>query len=281
MSRLISRQEAARLLDVRPQTVTNWVTNGLIKGHMVNKCLMVDRDTIEQYFDNLQDLARLQKSVSEKTELLRQEDNKLDEEIEDVMEGRKILPEGPHAVYRWITDYATMSAYGLFTEQQRFVYHEMINMGHVEYVSKKLGIKRKKVVDIFFKCLRIISETIDLQKSREKWEKMEQENRQLKFLTTTLRQEIDALKNSKGSNPVEIKSEEVLMKDKLNTPIIDLNFTVRAFRVLSSSGCKTLGDVANLHKNTLLNMPHCGQKTIKDIEDVLEIHGLSLMNTES
>ena len=104
--------------------------------------------------------------------------------------------------------------------------------------------------------------------------KMEQENRQLKFLTTTLRQEIDALKNRKGSNPVEIKSEEVLMKDKLNTPIIDLNFTVRAFRQLSSSGCKTLGDVANLHKNTLLNMPHCGQKTIKDIEDVLEIHGL-------
>jgi hypothetical protein len=45
MARLISRQEAARLLDVSLQTVSNWIEKGYIKGHMIDKHLMVDRET--------------------------------------------------------------------------------------------------------------------------------------------------------------------------------------------------------------------------------------------
>ena len=40
MSRLISRQEAARLLDVSTQTVTNWIEKGYIKGHVIDKHIM-------------------------------------------------------------------------------------------------------------------------------------------------------------------------------------------------------------------------------------------------
>ena len=71
MARLISRQEAARMLDVQPQTVTNWISKGIIKGHMVENHVMVDKETIEQFFDSLQDLAHLEKIVAEKTEYLR------------------------------------------------------------------------------------------------------------------------------------------------------------------------------------------------------------------
>ena len=67
MARLISRQEAARLLDVSEQTVSNWIQKGVIKGHLIENRLYVDRETIEQYFDSLQDLAHLEKTVKEKT----------------------------------------------------------------------------------------------------------------------------------------------------------------------------------------------------------------------
>ena len=64
MARLISRQEAARLLDVSEQTVSNWIQKGVIKGHLIENRLYVDRETIEQYFDSLQDLAHLEKTTS-------------------------------------------------------------------------------------------------------------------------------------------------------------------------------------------------------------------------
>ncbi|MBR6828199.1 MAG: helix-turn-helix domain-containing protein [Prevotella sp.] len=53
MARLITRQEAARLLDVSTQTVSNWIEKGYIKAHMLDNYLMVDRETIEQHFDSL------------------------------------------------------------------------------------------------------------------------------------------------------------------------------------------------------------------------------------
>ena len=68
MARLITRQEAARILDVSTQTVSNWIEKGYIKAHMLDNHLMIDRETIEQHFDSLQDLAHLEKAVAEKKE---------------------------------------------------------------------------------------------------------------------------------------------------------------------------------------------------------------------
>ncbi len=39
---MISRQEAAELLDCSAQTVVNWVERGLLKGHTIGRALMVE-----------------------------------------------------------------------------------------------------------------------------------------------------------------------------------------------------------------------------------------------
>jgi DNA-directed RNA polymerase alpha subunit len=157
----------------------------------------------------------------------------------------------------------------------------MMSMGDSEYVAKKLGITRSRVIDIFLNCLKIIAQTINLKKDKEKWEKLEKENQQLKFLTATLRQELEDLKDSKPVEPKKFKTEEELLNDKLNTSIYNFAFSIRAIHVLEGVGCKTLGDVKNLQKGDLRNIPNCGLKTIKDIEEVLEANGLSLKDIES
>lgn len=48
---MISRQEAAELLDCNVQTVTNWVERGLLKGHTIGRALMVDRESIHWRMD--------------------------------------------------------------------------------------------------------------------------------------------------------------------------------------------------------------------------------------
>ncbi len=184
-------------------------------------------------------------------------------------------------LFRWIAQYATMSSFGLFTEKQQTVYREMMSMGDSEYVAKKLGITRSRVIDIFLNCLKIIAQTINLKKDKEKWEKLEKENQQLKFLTATLRQELEDLKDSKPVEPKKFKTEEELLNGKLNTSIYNFAFSIRAIHVLEGVGCKTLGDVKNLQKGDLRNIPNCGLKTIKDIEEVLEANGLSLKDIES
>lgn len=277
MARLISRQKAARLLDVSEQTVSNWIQKGVIKGHLIENRLYVDRETIEQYFDNLQDLAHLEKTVKEKTEYLREEDFNLQFEIDDLLEARDRIKDGPRGYYRWVSQYATMSAHGLFTGQQKTIFHKMMNMGSAELVAKELGLSRSRVVDIFFKCLRKISDVINLQEDQEKWDKLEQENKQLKVLNASLKQQLDDLRVAVASMPsLQPISKGEQINKTLDTSLDSFNFTQRSENILKSIGCKTLGDVICLTRERLMSANNCGRKTVDDIEKVLADNGYVL-----
>lgn len=277
MARLISRQEVARLLDVSLQTVSNWIEKGYIKGHMIDKHLMVDRETIEQYFDGLKELAHLEKTVEEKKEYLRKEDFKLGLEINDLLEAREKMEDGPHGVFRTIAKYATMSAYDLFTEQQQTIFYRMMDWGNAEHIGKELGLSRSRVVEIYCNCLRKISDVIDLVQTQERWNKLEAENRRLNVLVASLRQQLTEYKAKTDSAPESIPMpENEQMIKLLSTPLEDLKLTVRAVNVLKGFDCLTLGDVACLKKEDLMNARFCGLKTIEVIENELAAHGLTL-----
>ena len=278
MSRLITRQEAARLLDVSTQTVSNWIEKGYIKAHMLDNHLLVDRQTIEQHFDSLQDLAHLEKTVKEKTEYLRKEDFNLEFEINDLLEARdRMKDERLYGVYRWITEYATMSADGLFTEQQQIIFHRMIDNGSADYIGKELGLSRSRVVDTFFNCLRKIAKVIDLAKTQEKWDEMEQENKRLKLQNASLIQQLNEYKANMAAQTATPSIPENEAKIKLlGSNFEEFAFSVRATNVLRGLGCVTMADVACLKKADLMNAKLCGKKTVEDIEKLLADHGLSL-----
>lgn len=266
------------MLDVSTQTVSNWIEKGYIKAHMLDNHSMIDRETIEQHFDSLQDLAHLEKTVVEKTEYLRKADFNLEFEINDLLEARdRLKDERLYGVYRWITEYATMSAEGLFTEQQHKIYHGMIDRGSADCIAKELGLSRSKVVDTFFNCLRKIAKVIDLAKTQEKWDEMEQENKRLKLQNASLIQQLNEYKVNMATQTAipSIPENEAKIK-LLGSKFDDFGFSVRATNVLRGLGCVTMADVACLKKTDLMNAKLCGKKTVEDIEKLLADHGLSL-----
>jgi excisionase family DNA binding protein len=278
MARLVTRQEAARLLNVSTQTVSNWIEKGYIKAHMLDNHLLVDRETIEQHFDSLQDLAHLEKTVKEKTEYLRKEDFNLEFEINDLLEARdRLKDERLYGVYRWIAEYATRSADGMFTEQQQKILHRMMDNGSADYIGKELGLSRSRVVDTFFNCLRKIAKVIDLAKTQEKWDEMEQENKRLKLQNASLIQQLNEYKANMAAQTATPSIPENEAKIKLlGSNFEEFAFSVRATNVLRGLGCVTMADVACLKKADLMNAKLCGKKTVEDIEKLLAEHGLSL-----
>ena len=274
-ARLISVQEAAKLLGVTPQSVRNWIDKGYIKGHMVGDHLVVDRETIEQYFDGLKELGKLEKTVYEKLEKLRKEDWELDDEIHDVLMAReKSESMELRGVYRQIVSFAVMNSQGLFSDKQQQVFRGMMGWGNAESVAKDMGLTRSRVVDIFHKCLKIICSTIRMKEDREEWDRLRKENLELKAENVSLRQQLSAYKKEEPKTPPPTPEE--ILRNKLNTPFVEFRFYGRAYHVLKDLGCKTLGDVAALQRSTLEGYPRCGKKTIEDIENELIEQGLSL-----
>lgn len=274
-ARLISVQEAAKLLGVTPQSVRNWIDKGYIKGHMVGDHLVVDRETIEQYFDGLQELGKLEKTVYEKLEKLRKEDWELDDEIHDVLMAReKSESMELRGVYRQIVSFAVMNSQSMFTDKQQQVFRSMMGWGNAETVAKDLGLTRSRVVDIYNQCLKIIHRTIKLKEDSEEWDRLRKENLQLKAENVSLRQQLNEYKKEEPKTPPPTPGE--ILRNKLNTPFVEFRFYGRAYHVLKDLGCKTLGDVAALQKSTLADYPRCGLKTIENIENELREQGLSL-----
>jgi DNA-directed RNA polymerase alpha subunit len=65
-------------------------------------------------------------------------------------------------------------------------------------------------------------------------------------------------------------------KLSLDTPITDLDFTVRALNSLKRSEIDYLGEVVQTKKSQFLKFRYCGAKTLKDIEKVVSKEGYKL-----
>jgi hypothetical protein len=209
---------------------------------------------------------------------LRKEDFNLEFEINDLLEARdRLKDERLYGVYRWIAEYATRSADGMFTEQQQKIFHRMMDNGSADYIGKELGLSRSRVVDTFFNCLRKIAKVIDLAKTQEKWDEMEQENKRLKLQNASLIQQLNEYKANMAAQTATPSIPENEAKIKLlGSNFEEFAFSVRATNVLRGLGCVTMADVACLKKADLLNAKLCGKKTVEDIEKLLADHGLSL-----
>ena len=74
---------------------------------------------------------------------------------------------------------------------------------------------------------------------------------------------------------VEEFDEEILrMRQLLKTKLTDMNLSVRALNCLKAADVDTLGDLVKYQKNDLLKFRNFGKKSLTELDDLLEEHGL-------
>lgn len=59
-------------------------------------------------------------------------------------------------------------------------------------------------------------------------------------------------------------------------PLYELDLSFRAYRCLTKAGIRTAGELAQMSPEDILNIKKMNQKTLEEIEEVLDGIGLSL-----
>lgn len=78
------------------------------------------------------------------------------------------------------------------------------------------------------------------------------------------------------SNSDDGFDEEVLkMRQLLKTKLSDMDLSVRALNCLKAADVETMGQLVAYHRNDLLKFRNFGKKSLTELDDVLEKHGLS------
>ena len=272
MARMISRQSAAGLLDCTSQTVANWVERGLINGHKIDGSLMVDRDSILQYFDSLKDLADMEQKIMD----MKREMKEKTEEMKAALEELRIEVY-PSDRINWVFRHNQMTLIKFYgwrlMNRERIVLERITMGGRPEVIAKELGLSRERVIQIGIKAARTICDMADFEQlvddSRKlaiEIVKLEKVNKKLELENKKLNLQIEKLNEKLES----AKNKPTILKKRIS----DLPLSNRTLNALRSLDCKTLGDVVLFEKSDLMKVRNFGKKCLFELDDYITRNGL-------
>ena len=297
-SRMISRQDAAEMLGTDPQTVTNWINKGALRGKMVGRIQMVDRDTITALFDSLSDLADSKKVIArlqqENYEKVRELTAKRDDYLSDIALVKGL--ERPSRMRRMIETMIDSVSDEIMSERERSVLKYYLDGSEFEAIGDEFGITRERTRQIIEKAIRKLGSlapygdvladrdrlAAELNVLKESCKRQDAEIADLrKKLNIEEARQAQAAAEGKAYNGLTESERQII--DLLNTNIIDLDVSVRAMNCLRAYGGRwehgrfitddeinTVADLVTKNKTDLLKMRNFGKKTLIELDDLLE-----------
>ncbi len=83
---------------------------------------------------------------------------------------------------------------------------------------------------------------------------------------------LDAPEQTEESDVVD--EDSMLMRQILQSKLVDMDLSVRALNCLKSAELETLGDLVAIHKSDLLKFRNFGKKSLAELEDLVKSKGL-------
>lgn len=282
MARMISRQEAAKLLDITEQSVSNWVNRGLLTGHMMGRVLMVDMKSITSHFDSLAEIAAMERNIDEYRKEIQETEQKMFSEVRELSSGKVLLDYhgAPCLLKSVVGAIMEVARDSVLTEREYAILNEAIEYGDLDILTKSHGLSRARILQICHGAINKIACMGNYAQLRQEKRRLENENKFLASGVKSLQTRVDELErdlqiNNNKSLAESYEEDPGSLTSLLNTRIVDLNLTVRSLNILRREGIETLSELVTLHKTDLLKFRDLGKKSLAELDDLLDSMNLS------
>lgn len=294
---MISRQEAAEILRVDPQTVSNWCEKGVLRAKQIGKWMMVDGDTITALFDSLEDLAASKKAIGQ----LQEENYRRMRELRRIRDDWELDVatvnglEKPSRIRRMIETMIDSVSIEIMSDRERNVLKYYFDGSEFEAIGEEFGITRERTRQIIEKAMRKLGSLEpygDVVAERDRLtgeldvlkESCKRQDAEISDLRKKLAMDVDERTKAADAGGFSGLSEsDKRMIDLLNTKIVDLGISVRALNCLRAFGGRwehgryvdddkinTFADLVTKNKTDLLKMRNFGKKSLTELDDLLE-----------
>ena len=251
---LITKKEAARILGRSERAIDEWISQGVLKTHLVKQTRYIDGDTVDALKDTeadithaMQERQKALKAIEEETSALRQREN----------------------FNKWSVREAVMAfvaALDVLNDGEKQVLVGVMEGCSYESIGEDFCVTRERVRQIFYKALRRVSasmgsyrrmlnETIELRRLRDEVKDKDRELRQLRKMLNVPEQDHEKCK---------------LMSMKL----VDMDLSVRTINCLKSADICTVGELVQCKKLELLKIRNFGKKSLSELDELLDRLGL-------
>ncbi len=279
MARLLSRDEAALLLDVTPQTISNWVEKGVLKGHFVDRLLKIDKASIEKYFDTLSDLAFIEKRIFAAKRDLQLAEKELEKNLDDTRSAIHLLGKGvpAHLLNEIFSAIIEASGDDVLKEREKTILTMLLEGKDVEFVAEEYGLTRSRIMQIVSHAVRKLATVKTFSELRREYKQLVFDNTNFQNVIEALQNRIKKLERINNIDTAPVSEYDYLLGDKggtftamMNTPVYDLDISVRSLNCLKGADVDTLYDLVKCNKTDLMKFRNFGKKSLTELEDLLE-----------
>lgn len=279
MARLLSRDEAALLLDVTPQTISNWVEKGVLKGHFVDRLLKIDKATVEKYFDTLSDLAFIEKRIFAAKRDLQLAEKELEKNLDDTRSAIHLLGKGvpAHLLNEIFSAIIEASGDDVLKEREKTILTMLLEGKDVEFVAEEYGLTRSRIMQIVSKAVRKLATVKTFSELRREYKQLVFDNTNFQNVIEALQNRVKKLERINNIDTAPVSEYDYLLGDKggtftamMNTPVYDLDISVRSLNCLKGADVDTLYDLVKCNKTDLMKFRNFGKKSLTELEDLLE-----------
>lgn len=262
MNKMITRAQAASILGVSKQTITNWVSEGILSGYYNenSRRLWVSEDNIREYQDQYKTIAVTKEAVERKCEELVTKESELDKQMDELL-GRQpgvchieSLTDMMHKVYM------TFAYNG---KQEDIVMDRVLKGEATRAVAEDMDYSMERIRQLVRKAaLKFEGMMTELIKTRDENES----------LTKELKATRERLASALGNECLDEKNNSVSLILKKN--INGQGLPNRVVKVLEAHGIQTFSDLVSLDYKDVQFMFRFGKKSLYDLTSFVERYGL-------
>lgn len=292
MARMITRQEAAKMLDVDVQTISNWIEKGALTGHHVpskkqgKDIIMVDKQSIEQYFDTLLELSKMEQKIILLKNTLTDLQQTLAQKACDACRATYLFGDGISSdlLQKIFSCVLEVAGDRLLVERECTILHKLVFGGwSVNDLAEEYGLSCTRIMQIVNKAINKICTMQKWPDVHRDYKRLQQENRNLFVLVDNqkayikqLEQQLNINKDGDGGESVITGYTKRELAEVLSRRLSHEKLTIRTLNCLKQTDIETVSQLIRKKAVDLLKIRHFGKKSLDDVNRFLGTLNLSL-----
>lgn len=276
-SKFVTKQEAADIIEVCPQTIANFVERGMLSGYKSCNHIFVSRESIEKFMDQAHKTISAKKELDAKRHEYEQQKKEYDQLIEQLSEDTVLANAAYQTKSTIIEALCKMCGSDDYIDDPKFTRRiaEIITLwlSGEDYttIASVYGLTRERIRQLIMQGIRHLpkwSNYVQMHKDfselNKKCQQLEAENQILQDTIVELKSRVDDYDDELSTDPLMTKS------------IFDLGFTNRTINCLTYTNIRTVYDLTRKTESDLFGIRNLGKKSVREIADFLEKNHLSL-----
>lgn len=266
----VTRKEAAEMLGVSRQTVSNYIEKGYLEIRKIKGATYILADDFDRKREALSRIQGATQSVDALVETLNGEEEKLLREIRVTRSVGKMY--GREAMY------AIMDK-NLYTlpDFEKAVVLDLFAYGDIEKVSRDYGISRERVKRLYGKAMNRLERQPTMRSKNDEISALKDEIRHLTHLVDVYRSGEGRGVSGEDRGKIAMRARALKLHEK---DIRDCGLSFRAVNCLIGSGFSKVGDLLSMRSADLPRIRNVGRKTEREIRDFMRSNGMCFADEE-